>query len=111
MSESERDQPEDVSVPIDLYVPDDLQSHYVHNVIVQPGQREFALFFFETQVPPFVGSPKENKDELMRQGVRFKCVGKMIVAPELVPEMIQALQVGLSSYNDANRDQKGEANT
>lgn len=110
MSDNEREQSDGVSVPIRLHVPDDIQSRYVHNVIVQPGQNELVLFFFETQVPPFIGTPLENSKYLLEQGARFTCVSKIIVAPQLVPEIIKALQTGLDNYNTSRAYDEREAN-
>jgi hypothetical protein len=92
-----------IKLPIDWHVPDTLQSRYVHNVAVQPGAHEFTLFFFETQIPPFVGTAEENKEYLQKKGsIRFECVSKIIVAPQLMPEIIKALQAGLDNYNAVN---------
>ncbi len=99
-AEQEVQSPKSISLPIDLHVPDALHSQYIHNVIVQPGQHEITLFFLEAHIPPFVGSPEENREYLMQKGsVRFECVSKLVVAPQLVPDIIKALQVGLDTYN------------
>lgn len=98
-----------VSLPIDLHVSDTMHNQYVHNVIVQPGQHEITLFFFETHVPPFVGSVEENREYLLRKGaVRLECVSKLVVAPQLVPEIIKALQVGLDNYNASKASEQRE---
>lgn len=98
-----------VSLPIDLHVSDTIHNQYVQNLIVQPGQHEIALFFFETHVPPFVGSIEENKEYLLNKGpIRFECVSKLIVAPQLVPEIIKALQVGLDNYNASKQNEEGK---
>jgi hypothetical protein len=101
MSEIEQeDQPsQGIPLPITLHVPDTIHNQYVHNVIVQPGQNEITLFFFETHIPPYVGSPEANREYLLKQSVRFECVSKLVVAPQLVPEIIKALQVGWDDYN------------
>ena len=101
MSEIEQeDQPsQGIPLPINLHVPDTIHNQYVHHVIVQPGQNEITLFFFETHIPPYVGSPEANREYLLKQSVRFECVSKLVVAPQLVPEIIKALQVGLDDYN------------
>ncbi|MGB8346771.1 MAG: hypothetical protein WCD86_17925 [Ktedonobacteraceae bacterium] len=110
MSEVEREQPQEVTLPIEWHVPDTVQNRYVHNVLVQPGKHEITLFFFETQIPPFSGSPEANREYLLRQGsVRFECVGKMTVVPQLVPEIIKALQEGLDNYYASQADKESEA--
>lgn len=98
--EQEGQSSQGVSLPIDLHVSDTIHNQYIHNVIVQPGQHEITLFFFEAHIPPLVGSPEENREYLLQKGsIRFECVSKLVVAPQLVPEIIKALQVGLDNYN------------
>ena len=77
-------------------------------MIVQPGQNEITLFFFETHIPPYVGSPEANREYLLKQSVRFECVSKLVVAPQLVPEIIKALQVGLDNYNAGQASEERE---
>ena len=105
MSEEEQG----VTLPVEWHVPEGLQSHYANHLIVQPGQNEIILFFFETQIPPFGGPTEANREYLLKQGsVRFECVGKMIVAPQMVPEIIQALQTGLNSYTTGKMNEERE---
>jgi hypothetical protein len=107
MSEVEREQPQEVMLPIEWHVPESLQGHYANNVLVQPGQFEINLFFFESRIPPFAGPPEASREYLLKQGsVRFECVGKMTVDPQLVPEIIKALQIGLDNYNASNQATK-----
>lgn len=109
--EQEEQSSQGVMLPIEWHVPDSIHNQYVHNLIVQPGQHEITLFFFETRIPPFVGSPEANREYLLKQGsVRFECVSKMTVAPQLVPEIIKALQVGLDNYNASKASEEREAN-
>lgn len=111
MNEEEQKQSNEIMLPVEWHVPDTVQNRYAHNVLVQPGKHEITLFFFETQIPPFAGPPEANREYLLKQGsVRFECVGKMTVAPQLVPEIIKALQVGLDNYNASKANDEREAN-
>jgi len=106
-----KDEQERITLPIEWHVPDSVQNKYVHDMIVQHGKYEVTLFFFESQIPPFAGSPEANREYLQKHGsVRFECVGKMTVAPQLVPEIIKALQTGLDNYNAAKAREEREAN-
>lgn len=99
-----------IMLPIEWHVPDTIHNQYVHNIIVQPGAHEITLFFFETQIPPFIGSLEENREFLKNKGsIRFECVSKMTVAPQLVPEIIKALQTGLDNYNAVKSSEEREA--
>ena len=107
--EEQRDQAsEGVLLPIDFHVPDTMQKQYVDNVIVQPGRHEITLFFFQTQIPPYTGPAEANREYLLKQSVRFECVSKLVVAPQLVPEIIKALQVGLDNYNAGQASEERE---
>jgi hypothetical protein len=105
--EQEEQSQQSVTLPIEWHVPDNIQNRYVHNLIVQPGKYELTLFFFETQIPPFTGSPEEIRDILTKQSsIRSECVSKMTVSPQLVPEIIKALQTGLDNYNRINASEE-----
>lgn len=109
MSEVEREEQsqQGITLPIEWHVPESIQNRYVHNLIVQPGRYELTLYFFETQIPPFTGSPEEVRDFLTKQSsIRSECVSKMTVSPQLVPEIIKALQTGLNNYNRINASEE-----
>src|SRR3989442_15647267 len=98
MSGTEQEQPlsQTTSLPIEWHIPDNLQSRYANNILVQSSEHEFIVSFFEAQVPPFVGPPDENAVRLKQLGVvRAECVARIIVNPDLFPAFVNALQVGL----------------
>jgi hypothetical protein len=105
----ENQSPEGVFIPVKWNVSETIHNQFVHNVIVQPGQNEITLFFFETHVPPYIGSPEENKEYLQQQAVRFECVGKFVVTPQFIPEIIKALETGLDNYNTGKAREEREA--
>ncbi len=110
MSEMEQEEQssQGVTLPVEWHVPDTIHNLYVHNVIVQPGQNEITLFLFETHVPPYVGSPEASREYLLKQSVRFECIGKFVVTPQFVPEIIKALQAGLDNYNTGKAREERE---
>jgi hypothetical protein len=110
MSEKEQEgQPlEGVPLSINWHVPETIHNQFIHNVIVQPGQNEITLSFFETHIPPYVGSPEANREYLQKQSIRFECVGKFVVTPQFIPEIINALQVGLENYNASKASEERE---
>src|SRR5947209_2019564 len=106
--EQEDQSSQGIPIPIALHVSDTIHNQYVHHVIVQPGQNEITLFFFETHIPPYVGSPEANREYLLKQSVRLECVSKLVVVPQLIPEIIKALQVGLDNYNAGKASEERE---
>jgi hypothetical protein len=112
MGEKVQGQSEDhnLNLPIDWHVSEDIQSRYASNVHVQAGEHELILSFFETVLPILVGSPEENKTKLLQQGaIRAECVARIIVDPDLVPRLIEALQTTLAGYRAVKRVQEGES--
>lgn len=109
MSEVEQEQQpgRNINLPIQWHIPEDVQSRYVTNVLVQPGPNEIFISLFEARLPILTGTPEENSAELERLGsVKAECVGRIIVAPDTVPGIINALQVGLESYRVSKEAQE-----
>lgn len=101
--------PKKITLPIQWEIPANIQSRYATNVIVQPGQHEIVISFFETQYPPLAGTPDQNAERLAALGaIRAECVGRIIVAPDQLPSIIEALQAGLDVYqaSKANVDRE-----
>lgn len=95
----EQQEIQSVSIPVEWDIPDNIQSRYVTNVLVQAGQNELVISFFEAQLPILTGTPEENNEKLEQlKAIKALCVGRMIVAPDLVPSIINALQTGLDAY-------------
>jgi hypothetical protein len=110
MSEIEQEESPELVIPIDWHVSENIIGRFVDNVIVQPGKYGITVFFFETQIPPFVGSPEANRDYLLQKGsIRSECIGKMIIDPELMPDIIKTLQTGLENYHKVKAREEGEA--
>jgi hypothetical protein len=97
--EPEDGEKKSINVPIEWYIPEQFPTPYASNVFVQPGEYEFTISFFSTQLPLLTGTPEENQAKLQQlKNIRAECVGRVIVSPELVPKIIQALQSTLDQY-------------
>ena len=102
MSEIEQEQPEatEISLPVNWHFPEGIQSRYANNILVQTGQFEFIISFFEMQPPLLLGSPDENKKRLETLGeIQAECVGKIVVPHELVPAIISVLQTEYDRFH------------
>ena len=99
-----------VTIPLEWYVPDTMKSVYADNFIAQPRMRDFVLSFFDTQIPPFSGTDEQSREYLENlKSVRAECVGRITVAIEMVPDIIKALQ---TTYNRhlASKAEQEESN-
>lgn len=98
-ADQERQEIQRVNIPVEWHIPDQIESRYATNVLVQAGQNEIVISFFETQLPILTGTPEENAARLEQlASIRANCIGRIIVAPDLVPNIISALQTGLNAY-------------
>ncbi|SRR6266487_1096681 len=108
MSEIEQ-KPDIINIPINWHVPDNIQSQYATNVIVQAGQHEFFISFFEVKLPPFVGKPEEIMSHFQRLGyIQADCVGRIIMSVEEIQNFINALQTSLDAYRSTQSDESKE---
>jgi hypothetical protein len=97
MSEAKSEQ--QVIIPLEWHIPEHIKSSYADNIIVQTRKNDNIISFFETQLPPFAGTDEENRAFLEKlDSVRAECVARIIVAPELLPEIIKALQIAYDGY-------------
>ena len=107
MSDMNQERQQGITLPIKWNIPDDIQSRYANNVLVQSGPYEIVISFFETQYPLLAGSPEENKAQLEQLGVvQANCVSRIIVSPELLAVIIDAMQTGLNAYQQIYRTPK-----
>ncbi len=98
-----------IQIPIDWRTPENFPSSYASNVFVQAGEYEIILSFFQTKLPLLIGTPEENKTKLEQLGaIPAECVGRIIINPDLVPKIIQALQTTWDAYTTAKKLSEGE---
>lgn len=78
-------------------------SKYATNLLVQSGENEMFLAFFEIR-PPLAF----NKDELATvDAVTAECVGRIIVSADKMQSFIDAMQKNLDAYKgrETNEEQ------
>jgi hypothetical protein len=95
-----------IALPLDWHIREEVRSQYANNVLVQAGQYEIVISFFETILPILTGQPEENKSKLEALGaIHAELVSRIVISPELVPGLIQALEASLENY----RQTRGQA--
>jgi hypothetical protein len=104
------DQFKSITLPIEWHVSEDLPFPYATNVFTQAGEYDITLSFFRTMPPLLTGSPQENKAKLEQLGgVHAECVSRVVVPADLVPKIIEALQVTWDAYTAAKESNEGGA--
>jgi hypothetical protein len=85
-----------VLIPIEWYVPDDLVAKYATNMVVQKSKDEYFISFFEIKPPMFLGEPKEIIEKVKElNSVRATCVAQIIVSSGRMPDFVKALEKNL----------------
>lgn len=78
---------------LEWHVPEDIVRRYANNLLVQAGDHEVILSFFETTPPVLVGSPEEIEQKVKEiKSVRSRCVASVIVSIEKMPVFLEAMQ-------------------
>jgi hypothetical protein len=86
---------QDRTIPLIWDIPEDLMSGYATNMLVQVGEHEFFISFFETP-PPVLISPQDIEK---LGSVTAECFARIVVAPERMQGFINVLQQQLDVYN------------
>lgn len=101
MSEAnaEKQSEQHIVIPVEWSVPDAMKNIYADTILAQPRIHDIIISFFETQ-PPILGGDIEKNRLLLQQlrSIRAECVGKFVVAADLVPEIIRVLQTAYDGY-------------
>jgi len=80
--------------------PQDLQSHFVNDVVIQHQPDHFIISFFEMWFPPVVGETEEEKQQVLDaiDSIESKCVARLVVTPAKMQEFVRAMAENLESY-------------
>jgi len=83
-------------VPMIWDFPEDLESKFVTNMLVQSGEQEFFVSFFEV-APPLIFLPE---DVQKIENMRAHCIGRFVISPERIEKFIKVLQQQLKAFNE-----------
>jgi hypothetical protein len=90
---------EAVQVPLEWHFPEDLASRYSNQVLVQFGQYECNISFFDIKPPVVVGTPDEQRELVKNlKAVRAECVARIVVSLEFFPTVVKTLQETLGKH-------------
>lgn len=107
MSDENEQASQHIALPVEWHVSEQISSRYADNVVIQTKKHDATISFFEVQIPPFVGNVEETRTFLEKRGpLQAECVGKMIVAVDFLPELIQALQKAYDEYLAAREEER-----
>lgn len=85
---------------VKLRFPDNLQSVFATNFVVQHAPDAFTLSFFEAIVPPIVGESMEEQRKAFEAvgAIDGKCVSRVVLTPAKMIELVEILNKNLEIY-------------
>lgn len=95
------------TIKSNLIYPVNLETKFANQIIVQSQPGYFILSFFEAILPPIYGETEEEKKEQFDKikTIDSKCVGKFVVTPQKMTELIDILNGQLKIYNDLMKNE------
>lgn len=87
-------------IRVERVYPEDLQSHFVSNLVVQHRPEFFILSFFEVWPPAILGETEEEKKQALDNldHVEAKCVSRIVLTPGKMQEFIEVMSENLEKW-------------
>lgn len=84
---------ENVAVPINWVTPEGLKSLYANLAVVQLGEAECYLSFYEAIPPPLIGTPDQVQEQAAKlTTIAATCVARIAVTKEVAAKFARAIQ-------------------
>ena len=93
-----------VPVKVNFRITGRMPTLYAHHMVVQPGEHEVTISFFEV-VPPLITDNSEDQIKLLQEvGIVAECVARITVAKSRFPGFAQVMQQILSQMLSEQQD-------
>jgi len=87
-------------IKLNWVYPQDLETHFVTNMVVQHQEDHFIISFFETWPPAITGNVDERHKQLESiNEVDAKCVARIVVTPEKMRDFLNAFQENVEKFH------------
>jgi hypothetical protein len=92
-------------IPMVWNFPVDLVSGYATNMLVQTGESELYVSFFEAP-PPVLFGPEDAKK---LESFTAECIARLVISPDRMAKFIEVLQQQLNAFNEKKKAKKSSA--
>ncbi len=106
MPDDQEPPPDSVTVKLSFRVPQRMPAVYAHHMMIQPGEQEVLLSFFEVIPPPAFAQDEEQVKKLQEIGVVAECVARIIIARDRFPSFARAMQDILKAVETQSNEEK-----
>lgn len=112
MSEKEEptSTPESANFKINFRIPGRMPSVYAHHMLIQPGEQEVLISFFELIPPVMLGDNEAQLKLLQETGIAAECVSRITVAKSRFQGFAAAMQQIASLISSEVSEEKGQEN-
>lgn len=109
MPENDEIKVKQLEFPLDWVVPDHIVARYATNMVVQHGENEFFISFFEVKPPLILGNPQEVREQMGKiKALPANCVAQVIVSDDKMKSFIDALSNNYKKFLEANGNIEAE---
>jgi hypothetical protein len=85
--------PQEFTLEVDWQLPPETVAQYATNFLIQAGEKEFFLYFFQVRPPLVVGTPEQQRTQLSELNlIPAQCIASIIISKERMPEFVQIMQ-------------------
>jgi len=92
MTEDKEPPQDSVELKVSFRIPARMPTLYAHHLMIQPGEHEVLLSFFEVIPPPAVAKDADQMKKLQESGVIAECIARITIAKDRFPSFAKAMQ-------------------
>ena len=102
MGKSKENKTKVKTIKSNLIYPENLETKFANQIIVQSQPDYFILSFFEAMLPPIYGETEEERKAQFEKikAIDSKCVGKFVITPQKINELVDILKAQVKNYNE-----------
>jgi len=109
MATDEEAKSDKVQIKLGFRIPPRMPSVYAHHMLVQRGENEVVVSFFELLPPVFIEeTPEERAESVQETGIIAECVARVTIAKNRFPDFAKAM-TQVAAQIEKNQD-KTESN-
>jgi len=103
---------EQAVLPIRYYGNEDVPGLFADQVVISNLGGMFTLYFYQMQVPPFIGDANSPEFKQFQEGIKdvpARCVVRVVLTPALMEQFAKAITSNIEKYKRLSEHQSNEA--